>query len=146
MVETTIRDALPADVPFLRDALAKLNDEMEALSGAAGFRAEGFPGLNIEGCLHRDSFLIAVAGEEPRGFLSIYLPYPSPDRALVRPRQLAMINTAYVVPMHRRQGIASLLLARQPRPNAVHGVRPASTLASSRETLRRRLPTGSPDM
>ncbi|WP_292593084.1 GNAT family N-acetyltransferase [Mesorhizobium sp.] len=110
MVEITVRDALPADVPFLRDALAKLNDEMETLSGAAGFRAEGFPGLNIEGCLQRDSFLIAVADEEPRGFLSIYFPYPSPDRALVRPRQMAMINTAYVLPPYRRQGIASLLL------------------------------------
>ncbi len=74
------------------------NDEMETLSGAAGFRVDGFPGLNIEGCLQRDNFLIAVAGEEPRGFLSIYLPYPSPDRSLVRPRQVAMINTAYVVP------------------------------------------------
>ncbi|WP_287338887.1 GNAT family N-acetyltransferase [Mesorhizobium sp.] len=111
MMEIRVRDALPADVPFLRDALAKLNDEMETLSGAAGFRAEGFPGLNIEGCLQRDSFLIAVADEEPRGFLSIYLPYPSPDRALVRPRQVAMINTAYVLPTYRRQGIASLLLA-----------------------------------
>jgi hypothetical protein len=77
---------------------------METLSTAAGFRAEGFPGLNIEGCLQRDSFLIAVADEEPRGFLSIYLPYPSPDRALVRPRQVAMINTAYVLPTYRRQG------------------------------------------
>lgn len=76
MMEITVRDALPADVPFLRDALAKLNDEMETLSGAAGFRAERFPGLNIEWRLQRDSFLIAVAGEEPRGFLSIYLPYP----------------------------------------------------------------------
>jgi ribosomal protein S18 acetylase RimI-like enzyme len=145
MVEITVRDALPADVPFLRDALAKLNDEMETLSGVAGFRAEGFSGLNIEGCLQRDSFLIAVAGEDLRGFLSIYLPYPAPERALVRPRQLAMINTAYVVPMHRRQGIASLLLASAEAKCRVW-VRPASTLASSRETLRRRLPTGGPDM
>jgi len=61
MMEIAVRDALPADVPFLRDALAKLNDEMETLSGAAGFRAEGFPGQNIEGCLQRNSFLIAVA-------------------------------------------------------------------------------------
>lgn len=110
MAETTVRDAVPADVPFLREALGKLNDEMEQLSDAGGFRAEGLPGLNIEGCLQRDSFLIAVAGAEPRGFLSIYVPYPAPERALVRPRQLAMINTAYVVPMYRRQGIASLLL------------------------------------
>ena len=46
MVEITVRDASPADVPFLRDALAKLNDEMETLCGATGFGAEGFPGLN----------------------------------------------------------------------------------------------------
>jgi hypothetical protein len=39
MVEITVPDARPADVPFLREALAKLNDEMETLSGAAGFRA-----------------------------------------------------------------------------------------------------------
>lgn len=111
MDEITVRDAVAADVPFLRDALAKLNDEMEALSGAVGFRSEGFPGLNIDGCLQRDRFLVAAEGEEPRGFLSIYLQYPSPESALVRPRQMAMINTAYVLPTCRRQGIASLLLA-----------------------------------
>lgn len=45
MLEITVRDALPADVPFLRDPLTKLNDEMETLSGAAGFRAGlGNPG------------------------------------------------------------------------------------------------------
>ncbi len=110
MDEIVVRDAVAADVPFLRDALARLNDEMQTLSGAAGFCAEGFPALNIDGCLQRDRFLIAAAGEEPRGFLSIYLQHPSPESALVRPRQLAMINTAYVVPDYRRQGIASLLL------------------------------------
>jgi GNAT superfamily N-acetyltransferase len=111
MVEITVRDALPADVPFLRDALAKLNDEMETLSGAAGFRAEGFPGLNIEGCLQRDSFLIVVADEEPRGSCRSIFRIRHRTGHLVRPRQMATINTAYVLPTYRRQGIASLLLA-----------------------------------
>lgn len=119
--DIAVRDATAADVPFLRNALAKLNDEMEALSGAAGFRAEGMPGLNIDGCLQRGRFLIA-AGEEPRGFLLIYLQHPSPESALVRPRQMAMINTAYVLQAYRRQGVASLLLASAEARCRVHGV------------------------
>jgi len=81
MHEIVVRDAVAADVPFLRAALAKLNDEMQTLSSSAGFRAEGFPGLNIDGCLQRDRFLVVAAGEEPRGLLSIYLQHPSPESA-----------------------------------------------------------------
>lgn len=68
MHEIVVRDAVAADVPFLRAALAKLNDEMQTLSSSAGFRAEGFPGLNIDGCLQRDRFLVVAAGESRVAF------------------------------------------------------------------------------
>jgi GNAT superfamily N-acetyltransferase len=110
MAQVNVRDAVRNDVEFLREGLGRLNDEMRELAGATGVRGEGFHDLNIEGCLQRDVFLVAVDGTEPRGFLSIYFPYPPPETALVPPRQQAMINTAFVLPEYRRQGIAGLLL------------------------------------
>ena len=110
-LDVTVRDAVAADLGFLRDALSRLNEEMRELACATGVRREDFQGLNIDGCLQRETFLIAVQGEEPRGFLSIYFPCPPSGRPLVPPQQQATISTACVVPESRRQGIVSILLA-----------------------------------
>jgi len=108
--EIIFRQAVPADVDFLREALGKLDREMRELTKASAIHLEGPTGLNIESHLQRDVFLIAVRGEESCGFQSIWFPYPSPEKALVPPRQQATINTLYVLPKFRRQGIASMLL------------------------------------
>ena len=42
MVEITVRVAVPADVSFLRDALAKLNDEMENFAAPSAFARKDF--------------------------------------------------------------------------------------------------------
>ncbi|GLQ57181.1 GNAT family N-acetyltransferase [Devosia nitrariae] len=106
----SIREALPADVDFLRQGLRSLDDEMRELATASGFHREGMPGPNIEALLQRELFFIALYGDEPCGFLSIWFSHPAPERALVPPPQQATINTMYVLPAFRRRGIASRLL------------------------------------
>lgn len=108
MVEVSVREAVRDDVDFLREGLRSLNEEMRELEATVGI--QGSNGLDIEGCLRRDAFLIAAQGKERRGFLSIHFPYPPPEKALVPPRHHAMINTVFVLPAFRRQGIASRLL------------------------------------
>jgi hypothetical protein len=53
---------------------------MRELAGATGVRYEGSHGLGFLSCLQRDVFLVAVDRTDPRGFLSIYSPYPRRKR------------------------------------------------------------------
>jgi hypothetical protein len=129
MAQIDVRDAVPNDVEFLRDGLRALDDEMKELAGAIGVQGEGRHGLNIEGCLQRDVFLVAANGTELGGFMSIYFPYPPPGIALVPPRQQAMINTAFV--LIGGKGLP-VCFSAAPKPNAEHGARPASISASSK--------------
>ena len=108
-VEVKIRDAIPADLDFLRDGLRKLDEEMRELGRATGIYRQGLQGLDVEGCLQREAFLVAANDHERRGFLSIYYPNPTTG-ALAPSRQPASINTVYVLPEFRRQGVASMLL------------------------------------
>ena len=109
-VETSIREAHPADVDFLREALRKLDDEMRELGEASNFHRENLPGLNIEASLQRELFFLAVHGDEPCGFLSMWFFPPVPEKALVPSQQQVTISTLYVLPQFRRQGIASRLM------------------------------------
>lgn len=110
-MKLSIREARPADVDFLRQRLRSLDDEMREQAKVSGFHREGLPGLNIESLLQRELFFVAAYGDELCGFLSIWFSHPAPEKALVRPQQQASINTLYVLPKFRRQGIASKLLA-----------------------------------
>lgn len=111
-MEIGIREARPADVNFLRQTLRNLDDEMRELAKVSGFHREGhLPGLNIESHLQRELFFVAAYGDEPCGFISIWFSHPAPEKALVPPQQQAAINTLYVLPKFRKQGIASKLLA-----------------------------------
>jgi GNAT superfamily N-acetyltransferase len=109
-VEISIKEADPADVDFLRESLRKLDDEMRELGEAGSFHRENLPGLNIEASLQRELFLLAVHGDEPCGFLSVWFFRPVPEKALVPSPQQVTISTLYVLPQFRRKGIASKLL------------------------------------
>jgi GNAT superfamily N-acetyltransferase len=107
---TTIEEAVPADIDFLRAAFTELVEEMRELAKAAGCPREGSYGPNLDLLLQRDTFLVAAHRDEPCGFLSVWFPCPPAGRALVPVRQPALIDTVYVRPAFRRQGIGSKLL------------------------------------
>jgi GNAT superfamily N-acetyltransferase len=107
----TIKEAVPEDVDFLRSGLAELDREMIELAKASGTAAgEAGIGPRIEHMLRSEVFLIAVRDQQRCGFLSVGFPFPRPDKALIPPQHPVVISTLFVLPEHRRLGIASNLL------------------------------------
>jgi ribosomal protein S18 acetylase RimI-like enzyme len=106
-----IKEAVPEDVDFLRSGLAELDQEMMELAKVSGTTVGAGIGPRIDHMLRSELFFIAVREQDRCGFLSVSFPFARPDKTLIPPQHPMVISTLFVLPKHRRLGIASKLLA-----------------------------------